>query len=333
LRLATLLGLALVLLLPRTAGAHESRPGYLELRQIAEGRYQVLWKRPVNGEVEIRISPVFPDSCSLVGSALGGEQRNALIVRAELACEGGLVGQWIGIDGLEATITDVMLRVYYTDGASETHLLRPSSPGAEIGEAAGATRRAFAYTRLGIQHIVQGVDHLLFVFGLLMIVSTPGMLLKTITSFTVAHSLTLAIATLGHAEAPTLPLNAVIALSILFLGPEVIRAQRGETSLTIRHPWSVAFAFGLLHGFGYATGLTEMGLPQNEIPLALLTFNIGVEIGQIAFVALVLLLARSFRAMEIRWPRWAVALPAYVIGSLGAYWTIDRTLVLLQAVL
>ena len=243
------------------------------------------------------------------------------------------MGQWIGIDGLEATITDVMLRVYYTDGANETHLLRPSSPGAEIGEAAGATRRAIAYTRLGVQHIVQGVDHLLFVFGLLMIVSTPAMLLKTITSFTVAHSLTLAIATLGHADAPALPLNAVIALSILFLGPEVIRAQRGQTSLTIRHPWSVAFAFGLLHGFGYATGLTEMGLPESEIPMALLTFNIGVEIGQIAFVGLVLLLARSFRVMEIRWPRWAQALPAYAIGAFGAYWTIDRTLMLLQAVL
>jgi len=327
------LSLLLVAALPRTLGAHESRPGYLELTETESGTWRVLWKRPVNGEVEIRISPVFPESCALVGATEGGEEGTVLMVRAEVACADGLVGQRVAIDGLETTITDVMLRVYYLDGATETHLLRPSSTSVEIGQAAGAGRRALAYIRLGIQHIVQGVDHLLFVLGLLLIVQSTSMLLKTITSFTVAHSLTLAIATLGYAEVPTLPLNAVIALSILFLGPEIVRAQRGGTSLTIRHPWIVAFAFGLLHGFGYATGLTEMGLPSAEIPLALFTFNVGVEIGQLAFVGMVLLLVRAFRTLEIRWPRWALASPAYAVGVLGAFWTIDRTIALLQAVL
>jgi hypothetical protein len=154
------------------------------------------------------------------------------------------------------------------------------------------------------------------------------MLVKTITSFTLAHSITLAIATLGYAAAPLPPLNAAIALSILFLGPEIVRVWRGETSFTIRHPWVVAFAFGLLHGFGFASGLTTMGLPRAEIPLALLLFNVGVEAGQIAFVVLVLLLERSFRTLEIRWPRFATALPGYVVGTLGAYWTIQRTLLL-----
>jgi hypothetical protein len=164
--------------------------------------------------------------------------------------------------------------------------------------------------------------------GLLLIVSTPMMLLKTITSFTLAHSITLAIATLGFASAPALPLNAVIALSILFLGPEIVRVWRGQTSFTIRHPWVVAFAFGLLHGFGFASGLTAMGLPPGEIPLALLFFNVGVEIGQLMFVGLVLALARSFTVLEIRWPRWAQLVPGYAVGTLGAFWFIQRTAIL-----
>ncbi len=125
------------------------------------------------------------------------------------------------------------------------------------------------------------------------------------------------------------PLNATIALSILFLGPEIVRVQRGETSFTIRHPWVVAFAFGLLHGFGFASGLTAMGLPAAEIPLALLLFNVGVELGQLGFVLLVLALVRATRVLEIVWPRWAEAFPGYAVGSLGAFWTIQRTLVLL----
>ena len=154
------------------------------------------------------------------------------------------------------------------------------------------------------------------------------MLIKTITAFTVAHSITLAIATLGWAGAPALPLNAAIALSILFLGPEIVRVWRGETSFTIRHPWVVAFAFGLLHGFGFASGLTAMGLPQREIPLALLLFNVGVEIGQLLFVLLVLALERSFRVLEVRWPRFVEMLPGYAVGALGAFWTIQRTAIL-----
>jgi hydrogenase/urease accessory protein HupE len=319
-------------LLPAMSRAHESRPGYLELREQDDGRIAVLWKRPVNGEVEIRISPHFPPECRIVGATRGEQAGNALLVQTMLDCDGPLAGKTIGIDGLAATFTDVLVRVYYADGASETHLLKPTSPTVEIGSAAGRGRRAATYLRLGIEHIVQGIDHLLFVLGLLLIVQRGSMLVKTITSFTVAHSITLAVATLGHASAPALPLNAAIALSILFLGPEIVRVRRGETSFTIRHPWVVAFAFGLLHGFGFATGLTAMGLPRGEIPLALFTFNLGVEIGQLGFVGLVLLLRRSFRVLEIRWPRWARAVPAYAVGTAGAYWTVSRVYVLLEAI-
>ena len=185
-----------------------------------------------------------------------------------------------------------------------------------------------AYLRLGIEHILGGVDHLLFVLGLLLIIMDRWMLIKTVSAFTVAHSITLAVATLGYASLPGPPLNAAIALSILFLGPEIVRSWRGETSFTIRRPWVVAFAFGLLHGFGFASGLSTTGMPTAEIPLALLFFNVGVELGQLLFVFTAIGLERSFKVLEVRWPRPVLALPAYTVGSLGAFWTIQRVLIL-----
>ncbi len=187
----------------------------------------------------------------------------------------------------------------------------------------------FAFLKLGVEHIWLGVDHLLFVFGLLLLVKSRWMLLKTVTAFTVAHSITLALATLGYAHLPGPPPNAAIAFSILILGVEIVRSRSGETSITTLHPWIVAFAFGLLHGFGFASGLSALGLPAVDIPLALVMFNVGVEIGQVLFVLLILLLERSFRQLEIRWPRWVRALPGYTVGSLGAFWTIQRAAMLL----
>ena len=220
------------------------------------------------------------------------------------------------------------MRVHHADGRLESHLLRPAGPAVTLGGATSATQRAAGYVRLGVQHILLGVDHLLFVLGLLLIVRDRVTLVKTVSSFTLAHSITLAIATLGYASAPLPPLNTAIALSILFLGPEVVRTWRGETSFTLRHPWVVAFAFGLLHGFGFASGLAEMGLPRGELPVALLLFNLGVELGQVAFVLLVVLLERSFRVLRVRWPPLVQRLPGYAVGTLGAYWTIQRTVML-----
>ena len=323
-------GLLLVtgLLAAGAAAAHESRPGYLELRQTDDETYRLVWKQPARGELVLRLAPVLPDSCVEIGEGRQELVPGAMTTRSTVRCEGGLKDQTIHIAGLEGTLTDVLVRVHHQDGSEETHLARPVSPAVQIS---GSSRwqRAASYLRLGVEHILMGIDHLLFVLGLLLIVRDRWMLVKTITSFTVAHSITLAIATLGYASAPLPPLNAAIALSILFLGPEIVRARRGQTSLTIRHPWVVAFAFGLLHGFGFASGLTAMGLPEGEIPLALLLFNVGVELGQIGFVILVVLLERSFRILEILWPRWVEAFPGYAVGALGAFWTIQRTGILL----
>jgi len=314
-----------------TARAHEVRPGFLELRETGPTTYSVLWKQPAGGEVAIHIAPRFPDECVFTSPDRQQLTPGAVIVRGTLRCPEGLGGRTVTILGLEATITDVLVRLHHADGRLESHLVRPVAPSVTLGKTTTTGERALSYLRLGIQHILLGVDHLLFVLGLLLIVQDRWMLLKTITSFTVAHSITLAIATLGYASAPLPPLNAAIALSILFLGPEIVRCWKGETSFTIRHPWIVAFAFGLLHGFGFASGLATMGLPRAEIPLALLLFNVGVEIGQVFFVFLVLALEWAFRALEIRWPRVVQALPGYAVGSLGAYWTIQRTLLLLGA--
>jgi hypothetical protein len=311
------------------AFAHETRPGFLELREKEPGTYSVFWKRPSGGEVEIAIAPVLPKDCRFTSP--GGQllTPGALVVRGQLRCEGGIGGRTIAIDGLETTITDVLVRVHHADGRLESHLLKPANPAVALGAATGGWERAASFARLGVEHIMLGADHLLFVLGLLLIVEGRWMLVKTITAFTVAHSITLALATLGWASVPAPPLNAAIALSILFLAPEVVRRWRGETSLTIRHPWVVAFAFGLLHGFGFASGLVAMGLPREDIAPALLLFNLGVEAGQLLFVGFVLLLQASFRTLGVSWPRIVAALPAYLIGSLGALWTIQRTVALL----
>jgi len=311
--------------------AHEVRPGFLELTQTAEETYNFLWKKPSGGEVELQIAPVVPPQCRLVVPGAQQLSPGAVVVRGQLSCPGGIAGKTLAIAGLESTITDVLVRVNHADGRLESHLLRPTSASVTFGGDTGLAERALGYVQLGFQHILLGADHLLFVLGLMLIVADRWMLVKTLTAFTVAHSITLALATLGYASAPLLPLNAAIALSILFLGPEIVRAWRGETSFTIRHPWVVAFAFGLLHGFGFASGLSAMGLPSDEIPLALLLFNIGVELGQLAFVLLVVLLERAFRVLEVRWPLPMQRLPGYVVGTLGAFWTIQRTLVLVGA--
>ena len=329
-RWALVAAVGLVLACSIAADAHEARPGFLELKETGPETYSFLWKKPTGGEVEIQIAPVIPEGCRLTTPDRQQLTPGALIVRGTLSCGGGLAGKTIAIAGLESTISDVLVRVHHADGRLESHLLRPVNPSVTLGGITTTTQRALGYLQLGTQHILLGVDHLLFVLGLLLIVKNRWMLLKTITSFTVAHSITLAIATLGYASAPLPPLNAAIALSILFLGPEIVRVWRGETSFTIRHPWVVAFAFGLLHGFGFASGLTAMGLPQAEIPLALLLFNVGVEIGQLAFVAAVLLLGRVLRAAAwARSPAWQ-RLPGYLVGTMGAYWTIGTVLAILR---
>jgi len=310
--------------------AHEVRPAYLELRQTGPDTYDVLWKVPARGEnLRLGIYVHFPDDTQQLSQPVGSLVGGASLERWRIQRTGGLDGQTIRIDGLAATRIDVIARVDHGNGVVQTTRILPDAPEFIVEATPTAWRVSLTYLALGLDHILKGVDHLLFVLGLVLIVRGRWMLFKTITAFTVAHSITLAVATLGYASAPLPPLNAAIALSILFLGPEIVRVRRGETSLTIRYPWVVAFAFGLLHGFGFASGLRATGLPQSEVAWALLLFNVGVEIGQVLFVFLILGMARSYRRLEIRWPDWARAVPGYAVGTLGAYWTIQRTVILL----
>ncbi len=312
------------------AFAHESRPAYLEVKETTRGVFDILWRTPLMSGMRLPVVLRLPDGLKDVRQPSTEEVADSLLERHKVnAGPNGLSRKRIEFPGLQATITDVLVRVEMLDGRNWTTIIRPSQPWVDISAAKTRWQIASSYNLYGIQHILFGIDHLLFVLGLVLIVGYGWMLFKTITAFTVAHSITLAVATFGYASAPLPPLNAAIALSILFLGPEIVRAWRGQTSLTIRYPWVVAFGFGLLHGFGFASGLKATGLPQADIPWALLFFNVGVEIGQVFFVFLVLAMAWSYRQLEVRWPRWALALPGYTVGSLGAFWTIQRTAILL----
>ncbi len=285
----------------------------------------MLWKLPSLGSSDVRMPmvPVFPDNCRQLGEARSERAGTAWLFTARIECQPGLAGRTLAVEGLEAFTTDVLVRVQHGDGSVETHVLKPVQASVKLRAAGDAARGIGAYLYLG---------NLLFVLGLLLIVRDRWMLVKTVTAFTLAHSITLAVATFGIAQVAPAPLNAAIALSILFLGPEIVRRWRGETSFTIQHPWVVAFAFGLLHGFGFASGLAQLGLPKGEIPLALLLFNVGVEIGQLAFVVVILLLERAFRLLQVRWPMAVQKLPGYAVGTLGAFWTIQRIAILLKGI-
>ena len=314
----------------QSASCHESQPGTLELRQVAQDRYEVIWRAPIyyGGPHPARLE--LPNSWKIVVEPTERLLADSQVFRSVVTVgDNGVEGSIIRFPGLEGTITDVFVRMNRLDGTTLTAVVRPTKPYAQLRGERSWLITAGEYIGLGFHHIMQGIDHLLFVLGLLLIVKGRMTLLKTITAFTVAHSITLAIATLGFASAPLPPLNAAIALSILFLGPEIVRTWRGETSLTIRYPWIVAFLFGLLHGFGFASGLSTAGMPKAELPPALLFFNVGVELGQLVFVFTALALVRSFKVLEVRWPRWALTLPGYTVGTLGAYWTIQRTMILL----
>ncbi|MFW2367957.1 MAG: HupE/UreJ family protein [Desulforhopalus sp.] len=314
--------------------AHESQPGTLEIKQLNADHYDVIWKAPIYYGKPHPARLQTPDIWKDIVQPTERRMADSIIFHriVDVGSE-SIEGAIIRFPGLESTITDVYVRLTRLDTTMMTAVVRPTLPFVELrGERSWLTT-ASEYVILGSHHILLGVDHLLFVLGLLLIVRGRVMLVKTITSFTFAHSITLAIATLGFASVPLPPLNAAVALSILFLGPEIVRSWRGETSLTIKYPWIVAFLFGLLHGFGFASGLSTTGMPKSELPWALLFFNVGVELGQLVFVFLALVLAWSFKILEIRWARWALAIPGYTVGCLGAYWTIQRSVILIGGLL
>lgn len=325
-RFAAALLLSLVGLVS-AAQAHEVRPAYLEIQERVPGHYALLWRTPVFSGMRLPIALKLPDGMREVGEPVVAELPGSRVERRVIeAGAGGLIGNRIEFPGLEASITDVLVRVALLDGTRTVTLVRASQPWIEIAPPAGKISIAGAFLKQGIEHILGGYDHLLFVLALMLIVRSTGVLLWTITAFTVAHSITLALATLGVVRVPGPPVEAAIALSILLLAGEILRVRRGQQSLTAKWPWVVAFSFGLLHGFGFAGALTAIGLPQGDVPLALLAFNAGVEIGQLMFIAAVLGVLALARRVPLRRPVVQHALPVatYVIGTLAAFWFMER---------
>ena len=339
--------------------AHEVRPAYLELTERAPGEFNVLWKVPALGGLALAgeevtreppaveaptqalpcgcpaptaahiargvlpIHPSLPKDAEIVVPPRAERLDGAEIKRWTIRVPHGLDGWEVTVHGLSATMVDVLARIALADGRVVSRLLRPDAP-AFVFTAESAGPAAAGYFMLGVEHILFGIDHLLFVFALVLIVRGAGSLVKTITAFTIAHSITLALATLGVVNVPSAPIEATIALSIVFVAAEIVRSRRGQSGLTERAPWLVAGIFGLLHGFAFAGALSEVGLPANDIPLALLLFNVGVEAGQLAFIAVVLAATAAIRRVKFALPRWAPLVPPYAIGSMAMFWVIER---------
>ena len=323
-RLLTLALTLFALGLAPSVTAHEVRPGYLEIREADAETFHVLWKVPAREDMRLAIHARFPESCRRVAEVTRFMAADSYNERSTLACAGGLTGRTITIDGLVATLTDVLVRLEREDGSTQVVRLTASTPSFVVEAAPSWLQVATTYLNLGVEHILFGIDHLLFVLALLILVRGGQRLVATVTAFTAAHSLTLGVATLGFVQVPQRPVEAVIALSILFVATEIVHGRQGRPGLTERWPWLVAFVFGLLHGFGFAGALSEVGLPQQAIPLALLFFNVGVELGQLLFIAAVLCVVALARRVTVRQPVWTWRLAPYSIGSLAACWTVER---------
>lgn len=326
-----LVGLA-ALLIGAPALAHEVRPALLQITQTAADRYEVLWKRPILGEVALRLQPRMSSGWLAAPPREQFAGSGYLVTRWSVRSTAPLDGQIVTIDGLDESITDVLVQVATLDGRETDAVIRPARPELRLDVGRAAAPGAPAYLRLGVAHILGGVDHLMFVFGLLLLVGPNRRLAAAITAFTVAHSLTLGASALGWVTAPAAVIEALVALSIVFVAVELARGPDAG-GLTRRHPWLVAFTFGLLHGFAFAGALAEIGLPAHAAVPALFLFNLGVEIGQLLFVAAALgamwAVARGVRALRhggwpIRAPALARLAPAYGIGCFATYWFLER---------
>jgi hydrogenase/urease accessory protein HupE len=331
-RLAILILLPVMLLfrLGAAASAHEVRPAYLQVTEDAQHRLTLFWKQPVMGDVAVRLEP------HLSGVDLDqapAEEQAAPGFRIKRwkdvpAGPGGLVGQTLTIEGLDRTITDALVSVTLSDGRQLRQILKPEHPSLALDFAARQGLPIPAYLELGVEHILTGVDHLMFVLGLMLLVAGRWQLLRAITAFTLAHSLTLAASALGWVRVEPSIVEALVAMSIVFLAVELARSYRGQTGLTVRYPWLIAFTFGLLHGFAFAGALAEVGLPPDAIPLSLFLFNLGVEIGQLLFVTAVLAVAWMIRRVMARpLPGWTRFAAPYGIGSFAGYWMIERLVI------
>lgn len=317
-----------IFLLVLSAGvvsAHEMRPGYLQLQQSGAETYDVFWKVPALGEdLRLGLDVELPEACSNASEPRGVFTAGSFIQEWTVRCAGGLTGGTIDISGLSATTTDVLVRLERLDGTTQLTRLTPANTSFLVEASPDGWEVTRTYVVLGIEHILTGSDHLLFVLALIIITQGGWKLAKTVTAFTVSHSITLTAATLGIVHVPQRPVEAMIALSIVFVAAEIVHGGRGRVGIAARAPWVVALTFGLLHGLGFAGGLSEAGLPQTHIPVALLFFSLGVEIGHFLFVGVVVSVQALWRRMEVPAPRWVYLLPPYAIGSTAMFWVIQR---------
>lgn len=325
---------AVWLLLTIVAGqaqAHDLRPAYLAVTESAPDTYSVLWKAPAMGGLRLAVYPRLPQSAAETPHE-SVFVNDAYVERWTVHSPAGFAGQTIAIDGLSASRTDVLIRIERLNGETSTARLTPADPSFKVPAAAGPGQVAATYLWLGMEHILLGVDHLLFALAMIMLVRGWKRLGITVTAFTLAHSITLGAATLGFVNVPGPPVEAAIALSIALVAAEIVNSATGQQSLTARLPWLIAFAFGLLHGLGFAGALSEVGLPGHAIPVALLFFNVGVELGQLLFIAVVMVsfmflrrVLRAFVRSEMTLSYGLLRLGgAYCIGGVASFWLIER---------
>jgi len=311
-----------------TSYSHALQPGYLEIRLIEKDHYAVAWKVPAVKARAMPITAQLPEQCEHRTPGQAFWNGTAYVTRWTTICSDGLEGGRIEIVGLDRTATDVLVRYDLADGSNQTQRLTANNISFEILSEPNSFEVVQTFFLFGIEHILLGIDHLMFVLILLLLVKSGRRIVATVTAFTIAHSLTLAGATLGLVHVPGPPIEATIALSIVFVASEVVHSRRGRPGLTERYPWLVAFSFGLLHGFGFAGALTDIGLPQKSVPLALAFFNIGVEVGQLLFVASVLVIFAFatwiMRVAKTPKPEWSWSIIPYTVGSLAVFWVLQR---------
>lgn len=313
--------LALFAALP--AQADELRPGYLELTQQDAQHWKLVWKAPVLGGLATRTQPAFPKFCSQ-SEPQARIENAALVAESRLTCSRDLAGSLVGLAGMDGAFTDALLRVAPLGRPVQTTRLTQQNAMVTVATVPNRFEVASSYLVLGIEHILEGYDHLLFVIALVLLIGRLGAVVKAATAFTVAHSLTLIGSTLGLVGLAQAPVEALIALSIVFLAVEIVKRDPGRPSLTEQKPWLVAFLFGLIHGFGFAGALREIGLPESEVPTALLTFNLGVEIGQLMIIATALMLIALVSRLRPQSLRPATVIATYAIGTIASFWLIER---------
>jgi hydrogenase/urease accessory protein HupE len=320
----TLLPIAL-LLFTMPVKADELRPGYLEFTQRTAQDWRLVWKAPMKGGITPATTPVLPNGCSQVGTVDRAVVSQSVVSTSQWRCTQPVAGQIIGLANMNSSQTDVLVRVAPLDQPVQALRLTAAGPRSEIKARPDGWQVARTYFVVGIEHIVFGYDHLLFVVALVLLLRGGWTVVKAVTAFTVAHSITLVSTTLGLWGLPQRPVESVIALSIIFLAVEIAKQVPGTTRLSERVPWVVAFLFGLLHGFGFAGALKEIGLPEDDVPTALLTFNLGVEIGQLAIVIATLALLMTGQRLAPWFVRPAVRAATFGIGITASFWFIERT--------